>query len=145
MRGIAPTEPEKPQPLAVVKSPAGRLLGRRFRAHKLWFVIRAYGIGRLQAMLREHVAWTAELAAQIDAAPDFELTTPANRALLTFRYRPAGLDESALETLNEHLLHALNDSGRLYLTQTRVRGSYVIRVAIGQRTTHASTCSGRGS
>jgi aromatic-L-amino-acid decarboxylase len=110
-------------------------LGRRFRALKLWFVIRAYGVDRLKAMLRAHIAWTAELASQIEAAPDFELTTPANLALLTFRHRPAGLDEAPLDALNERLLHALNDSGRVYLTQTRCRGRYVIRFAIGQRTT----------
>ena len=110
-------------------------LGRRFRALKLWFVIRAYGVERLKAMLRQHIALAHELAAQIAAAPDFELTTPANLALLTFRYRPPGPDEPALDALNERLLHALNDSGRLYLTQTRVRGRYVIRFAIGQRTT----------
>jgi aromatic-L-amino-acid decarboxylase len=110
-------------------------LGRRFRALKLWFVIRAYGVRHLQAMLRDHIALARELAAQIAAAEDFELTTPASLALLTFRYRPPGLDDAALDALNERLLHALNDSGRLYLTQTRVRGRYVIRFAIGQRTT----------
>jgi len=110
-------------------------LGRRFRALKLWFVIRAYGVQRLQAMLRAHIALAQELAAQIAAEPDFELTTPANLALLTFRYRPPGLEEAELDRLNERLLHALNDSGRLYLTQTRVRDRYVIRFAIGQRTT----------
>jgi aromatic-L-amino-acid decarboxylase len=110
-------------------------LGRRFRALKLWFVIRAYGVEKLQAMLREHIALAQELASQIDAEPDFELTTPASLALLTFRYHPAGLDEAALDALNECLLHALNDSGRLYLTQTRSRGRTVIRFAIGQRTT----------
>jgi aromatic-L-amino-acid decarboxylase len=110
-------------------------LGRRFRALKLWFVIRAYGVERLQAMLRAHIALAQDLAAQIEAAPDFELTTPANLALLTFRYHPPGLDDPALDTLNERLLHALNDSGRLYLTPTRARGRYVIRFAIGQRTT----------
>jgi aromatic-L-amino-acid decarboxylase len=110
-------------------------LGRRFRALKLWFVIRAYGVEHLQAMLRDHIALAQDLASRIEAAPDFELTTPANLALLTFRYRPPGVDEAALDGLNERLLHALNDSGRLYLTQTRVRGRYVIRFAIGQRTT----------
>ena len=60
------------------------------------------------------------------------VTTPANLALLTFRYHPPGLDEVARDALNERLLHALNDSGRLYLTQTRVRDRYVIRFAIGQ-------------
>jgi aromatic-L-amino-acid/L-tryptophan decarboxylase len=98
-------------------------------------VIRAYGIEKLQAMLREHITLAKELASQIEAEPDFELTTPASLALLTFRYRPPGLDEAALDALNERLLHALNDSGRVYLTQTRTRGRYVIRFAIGQRTT----------
>jgi len=108
-------------------------LGRRFRALKLWFVIRSYGVERLQAMLRDHIAWTAELAGRIRAEPDFELTTPPRLALLTFRYRPREIDDdAALDLLNERLLHALNDDGRLYLTQTRVRGRYVIRFAIGQ-------------
>ena len=108
-------------------------LGRRFRALKLWFVLRSYGVERLQAMLRNHIAWTAELAERIAAEPDFELVTPPNLALLTFRYRPRALtDEAALDQLNERLLHSLNDDGRLYLTQTRVRGRYVIRFAIGQ-------------
>jgi aromatic-L-amino-acid decarboxylase len=95
-------------------------------------------VARLQAMLRAHIAWTAELAEGIAAEPDFELITPPRLALLTFRYRPRALeDESALDRLNERLLHALNDDGRLYLTQTRVRGRYVIRFAIGQLyTTH---------
>jgi aromatic-L-amino-acid decarboxylase len=110
-------------------------LGRRFRALKLWFVLRCYGVKRLQAMLRDHIAWTAELAERIRAEPDFELVTPARLALLTFRYRPRGLDDAALDRLNERLLHALNDGGRVYLTQTRVRGRYVIRFAIGQLST----------
>jgi aromatic-L-amino-acid/L-tryptophan decarboxylase len=108
-------------------------LGRRFRALKLWFVLRGYGVLRLQAMLRDHIAWTGELAEWIRAAPDFELTSPPSLALLTFRYRPPEIAaEETLDRLNEHLLHALNDGGRLYLTQTRVRGRYVIRFAIGQ-------------
>ena len=68
-------------------------LGRRFRALKLWFVLRSYGVERLQAMLRDHIAWTAELAGWIAAAPDFELTTPPRLALLTFRYRPPAIDD----------------------------------------------------
>ena len=107
-------------------------LGRRFRALKLWFVLRSYGVERLQAMLRDHIAWTTELAERIEAALEFELVTPPRLALLTFRYRPRALDDAALDRLNERLLHALNDDGRLYLTQTRVRGRYVIRFAIGQ-------------
>jgi aromatic-L-amino-acid/L-tryptophan decarboxylase len=111
----------------------GVQLGRRFRALKLWFVLRSYGVARLQAMLRDHIAWTAELAETIRSEPDFELITSPRLALLTFRYRPRGIDdEAALDCLNERLLNALNDGGRVYLTQTRVRGRYVIRFAIGQ-------------
>jgi aromatic-L-amino-acid decarboxylase len=84
-------------------------------------------------MLHNHIAWTAELAEGIAAEPEFELVTPQKLALLTFRYRPRAVDdEEALDRLNEQLLHALNDDGRVYLTQTRVRGRYVIRFAIGQ-------------
>jgi aromatic-L-amino-acid decarboxylase len=90
-------------------------------------------VARLQATLRDHIAWTAQLAETIRAEPDFELTTPPKLALLTFRYRPRGLhSEGELDGLNERLLNALNDDGRVYLTQTRVRGRYVIRFAIGQ-------------
>jgi aromatic-L-amino-acid decarboxylase len=107
-------------------------LGRRFRALKLWFVIRSYGVEHLKAMLRAHIAWTAELAETIRAEPDFELVTPPKLALLTFRHRPRAIDDAELDLLNERLLHTLNDDGRVYLTQTRVRGRYVIRFAIGQ-------------
>jgi aromatic-L-amino-acid decarboxylase len=107
-------------------------LGRRFRALKLWFVIRSYGTERLKALLRDHIAWAAELAERVRSEPDFELTTPPKLALLTFRYRPRGLGDEALDRLNERLLIALNDDGRVYLTQTRVHGRYVIRFAIGQ-------------
>jgi aromatic-L-amino-acid decarboxylase len=111
-------------------------LGRRFRALKLWFVIRSYGVEQLQAMLREHIAWTAELADWIRAEPDFELTSPPSLALLSFRFRPPEIDdEELLDRLNERLLQALNDGGRIYLTQNRLRGRYVIRFTVGQRCT----------
>lgn len=107
-------------------------LGRRFRALKLWFVLRSYGVARLREMIRAHIAWTAELANWIRAAPDFELTTGPSLALLTFRYTPEGAADADLDALNERLLNALNDGGRVYLTQTRVRGRYAIRFTIGQ-------------
>ncbi len=111
-------------------------LGRRFRALKLWFVIRSYGVEGLRRLIRDHIAWTTELAAQVGDAPDFELVTPANLALFTFRYRPSGIaDGPELDALNERLLHAVNDAGHVYLTQTRVRGRYVIRFSVGQTST----------
>ncbi len=113
----------------------GIQLGRRFRALKLWFVLRCYGAEALRSMIREHCAWTAEMASWIESAPDFELTSGPNLALLSFRYRPDGVAESELDALNERLLTAINDDGRTYLTQNRLAGRYVIRVAIGARTT----------
>jgi aromatic-L-amino-acid decarboxylase len=107
-------------------------LGRRFRALKLWFVLRAYGLEGLRRKLREQIAWTARVAKMIGAHPRFEVTTPPALALFSFRYRPVGMAEGPeLDGLNARLLAALNDSGQAYFTQTRVRGKYVIRFCIG--------------
>lgn len=107
-------------------------LGRRFRALKLWFVLRSHGVKALQAKLRSHIAWTAELASWIRADSAFELTSEPSLALLSFRWRPGDVtDEASLEALNVRLLTAINDDGRLYLTQNRLRARYTIRVAIG--------------
>ncbi|WP_425403883.1 pyridoxal phosphate-dependent decarboxylase family protein [Hwanghaeella sp.] len=108
-------------------------LGRRFRALKLWFVIRSYGVEGLQEMIRAHIGYAEELEGRIDAAEDFELVAPRVLALTTFRYHPKGVDDEAeLDRLNEALIMRLNDGGKLYLTQTRVRGKYAIRFNIGQ-------------
>ena len=114
----------------------GIALGRRFRALKLWFVIRSYGAEGLRSMVRRHVGLTRELAAAIEAEEDFELVVAPRLALLCFRYRPPEIaSPAALDELNERLLHTLNDSGRVYLTQTRVGGAYVIRFCVGQTAT----------
>ena len=111
-------------------------LGRRFRALKLWFVLRAYGVENLRAMIADHIRWTEELAAEVAAHPDFEVTSAPSLALFSFRYRPRGLeDEAELDALNERLVAALNDSGELYLTQNRVRGRYALRFSVGARST----------
>ena len=114
----------------------GIALGRRFRALKLWFVIRSYGVEGLRAMVRRHVGLAGDLAEAIAEEEDFEVVVAPRLALLCFRYRPSGIDDpAALDDLNERLLHTLNDSGRLYLTQTRVAGAYVIRFCVGQTVT----------
>ena len=83
-------------------------------------------------MLRRHMAWAKELADWIAADPDFELVTGPNLALLSFRWQPHGIEnEAVLDGLNERLLHAINDDGRLYLTQNRLKGRYTIRVSVG--------------
>jgi aromatic-L-amino-acid decarboxylase len=113
----------------------GLQLGRRFRALKLWFVIRAYGVDGLRERLRAHIAMAERLAAAIEAAEDFELMAPASLALLCLRYRPPGLDEPALDQLNEALIERVNDTGRAFLTHTRLGGRFAIRFSIGQTTT----------
>ncbi len=103
-------------------------LGRRFRALKLWFVLRAYGLEALRTRLRNHVAWVEELAEAIRATPGFEIVTEPRLALFTFRYAPEGGDADAL---TERLLTRVNDDGRIYLTQTRQDGAFVIRMTAG--------------
>jgi len=113
-------------------------LGRRFRALKLWFVIRYYGIEGLQAHIRDHVALAGELGERIAATDDFELMVPPRLALLCFRYRPADIEDAgALDEINQRLIETLNDSGALYLTQTRIGGTFAIRFAIGAQRTEA--------
>ena len=105
-------------------------LGRRFRALKIWFLIRAHGLEGLRTMIRNHVAWSEKLAGKIAALDDFELVTAPMLSLFSFRYAPAGVE--GLDALNLQLVNAINDDGRIYLTQTRVDGDLVIRFQVGQ-------------
>jgi aromatic-L-amino-acid decarboxylase len=113
----------------------GIQLGRRFRALKLWFVIRSYGVEGLRAIIRRHVALAAELAGWVDQAADFERMAPVPFGLVCFRYRPAGKSEAELDALNQRLLEEINASRRVFLTHTRLGGRYTIRLVIGQRET----------
>lgn len=114
----------------------GIQLGRRFRALKLWFVLRSFGVNGLRRMIQSHIDMAAALARKIDDCEDFDLLRRPILSLLCFRYHPhpshGGLDDEALDGLNEKLLYALNDSGALYLTQTRLGGKYAIRFVVGQ-------------
>ncbi len=115
----------------------GIQLGRRFRALKLWFVIRSYGVEGLRAMVRKHVALARELAEEIEKAPAFELMAPVPFGLVCFRYRPSKLDPHTrtVDDLNRELLRRVNATRRVHLTHTELGGRYVIRMAIGQRQT----------
>lgn len=108
-------------------------LGRRFRALKLWMVIRSYGLEALRDKIREHVAMAEEIAARLAAAPGFEITTAPMLSLFSFRYAPAGADQ--LDALNTRLVQAINDDGRIYLTPTVHAGKTVIRFQVGQTET----------
>jgi len=103
-------------------------LGRRFRALKLWFLMRAYGLQGLRERIRNHVAWVAELEREIDTLPHFRITSARRLALFTFQYAPPGRDADAA---TEELLKRINDDGRIYLTQTTHEGQFVIRMTAG--------------
>jgi aromatic-L-amino-acid decarboxylase len=110
----------------------GVQLGKRFRALKLWFVIRAYGRRGLEDRIREHIRLAAEFAAWVDQSPDFERLAPTPFSTICFRAHPTAIDdEQTLTALNESLLDAVNASGEVFLSATRLRGMYTLRLAIG--------------
>jgi aromatic-L-amino-acid decarboxylase len=107
-------------------------LGRRFRALKLWSVIRSYGTEGLQKKIREHIGFAARLKEMILKETDFEVLAPVIINVVCFRFCPAGLNDNSLNELNEKLNHHLNDTGRLYLSHTMINGKYALRMVTGQ-------------
>jgi len=103
-------------------------LGRRFRALKLWFVIRHYGVEGLRWHVRRHVELAGELARWVQADPRFELAVPPPLNLVCFRHR-------AGDALNQALMDRLNRSGELFLTHTRMQDRMTLRMCIGQTQT----------
>ena len=101
-------------------------LGRRFRALKLWFLLRSYGLEALRQRLRNHVAWAEDLADQLSQHPQFEIVTAPVLSLFTFRL--AGCDDAAQIAF----VNRINDDGRIYITQTQVDGQIAVRFQIGQ-------------
>jgi aromatic-L-amino-acid decarboxylase len=112
----------------------GIQLGRRFRALKLWFVLRTYGAEGIQSMVREHIRLAQVFREWVEAHGAFEIMAPVPLSLVCFRLND-GRPEEELDRINRDLLDALNRSGRLLLTQTSLGGKYVIRMAIDSRTT----------
>ena len=111
----------------------GIQLGRRFRALKLWFVIRDYGIDGLRGKVRNHIQWAGELAEEIRNNPGFELYEPQNLGVVCFRYKPDHeSDREKLNLLNDRLMKTLNQSGKIYLTHTKVDGLVTLRIVVGQ-------------
>jgi aromatic-L-amino-acid decarboxylase len=109
-------------------------LGRRFRALKLWFVVRSYGVEGLQAMVREHMRLAGLVKDWVETDSRFELLAPVDLALVCFRLND-GRDEPALNELNRRFLERVNAAGTIFLTHTTLRGKYTVRLVVGQRTT----------
>jgi aromatic-L-amino-acid decarboxylase len=107
-------------------------LGRRFRALKLWSVIRTYGTEGLQEKVRYHIHIASELKKMISEESDFEILAPVIISVVCFRYRPQGYSEEEINNLNEKLNHQLNDTGKLYLSHTVLNGRYTLRMVTAQ-------------
>jgi aromatic-L-amino-acid/L-tryptophan decarboxylase len=121
----------------------GLQLGRRFRALKLWFALRTYGVRGMQDRIRRHIALAQELAAWIEEEPGWKIAAPHPLSVVCFRYAPDGPpdapangDDAELDALNLAIMDAVNATGEVYLSSTRLHGRVVLRIAIGnERTT----------
>ncbi len=110
----------------------GLQLGRRFRALKLWFVLRYFGAEGIAARIREHLRLAQQLAGWIDAHPDFERMAPTSLSLVCFRAHPSHVhDKEELNRLNEKLLDAVNATREVFLSHTKLNKRYTLRCAIG--------------
>jgi aromatic-L-amino-acid/L-tryptophan decarboxylase len=105
------------------------VLGRRFRALKIWFLLRSYGLASLRNIIRNHVKWSEQLAARLKTAKDFRIITEPMLSLFSFRHEPAAVSD--LDAHNLALVKAINDDGRIYLTQSSLEGHTIIRFQCG--------------
>jgi aromatic-L-amino-acid decarboxylase len=110
-------------------------LGRRFRALKLWFLIREQGVSGLQARLRRDIANARHLAETIAATPDWKVVAPVHLQTLCVRHEPGGLAGGALDAYTRAWAEAVNHSGDGYLTPALVDGRWLVRISIGAPTT----------
>jgi aromatic-L-amino-acid decarboxylase len=109
----------------------GVALGRRFRALKLWFVIRHFGVEGLRSLIREHIRIARQLSEWIDADRELERMADVDFSTVIFRHCPPGLPDEKLDEHNARILEAVNGTREVYLSHTRVRGRYSLRIAIG--------------
>ena len=110
----------------------GISLGRRFRALKLWLVLRTFGRQGIAARLREHLRLAQEFAGWVVQSDQWEILAPVPLNTVCFRWNPGGLDEEDLEILNKGLLDRVNAEGTIYLTHTKLKKVFALRMAIGQ-------------
>jgi len=111
----------------------GVQLGRRFRALKLWMILRYFGAEGLRTRLSEHMRLARLYAEWVDADPDFERLAPVPFSVVCFRAKPRGRawTEAELEGLNQRLLDALNATGEVFLSHTKLNGRFTLRLAVG--------------
>jgi aromatic-L-amino-acid decarboxylase len=109
----------------------GVQLGRRFRALKLWMVIRAFGTDGLADRLREHCALAQRFAGWVTASDEWELMSPVPFSLVCFRYAPHSMSDLERDRCNEAIMHAVNAGGDVFLSHTKLHGRFTLRLAIG--------------
>lgn len=105
-------------------------LGRRFRALKLWFVIREMGVEGIQEKIRKHIALGQWLKTEIENHPDFELLAPVPLNTICFRFAP-NISEDKLDSLNEEIMNRVNATGKLFFAQTKLNNKFSLRLAFG--------------
>ena len=113
----------------------GVQLGRKFRALKLWMIIRAFGVDGLSALIREHCLMASDLARTIASTPSWKVVAPVHFGLVVFRCQPHGYTDEAADLLTEAIMHRVNESGEVFLSHAKVRGRYAIRLSIGNQRT----------
>ncbi|MGW8267991.1 MAG: pyridoxal phosphate-dependent decarboxylase family protein [Longimicrobiales bacterium] len=109
----------------------GVALGRRFRSLKLWFVMRYFGAEGMRERIRQHVEMAREVAAWIDAEPQWERVAPVPFSTVVFRYRPGGVDPEAQDGLNRAIMDQVNATGNVFLSHTVLNGRFCLRLALG--------------
>ncbi len=109
----------------------GIQLGRRFRALKMWMLLRWFGGEGMAARVREHVRLARVFAGGVDADPEWERLAPVPMSTVCFRHRPAGWPDGALDAHNERVLEDVNAGGEVFLSHTKLRGRFAIRVSLG--------------
>jgi aromatic-L-amino-acid decarboxylase len=114
-------------------------LGRRFRALKLWIQLRWFGLEGLRRRIRRHLEMAAVFAAWVDAAPDWERLAPVPFSTICFRWRPSDWSGSDgdLDDANAAIMDAVNRTGEVFLSHTRLAGRFTIRVSLGNLRTEA--------
>jgi aromatic-L-amino-acid decarboxylase len=119
----------------------GVQLGRRFRALKLWMIVRYFGHEGLAARIREHCRLAREFASWVEESPDWEILAPTPFSVVCFRARPqteGETDAARLDALNERLMNAVNATGEAFLSHTKLNGVFTLRLAVGNIRTDES-------
>jgi aromatic-L-amino-acid decarboxylase len=111
----------------------GVTLGRRFRALKLWFVMRHFGLNTLREKIRGHLNMAHNFAKKLESHQNYKVLAPVPLNLVCFQFIPNGTtDQNEVNKLNEELMHNINNTGKMYLTHTKLKGDFVLRLVAGQ-------------